>query len=149
DRRVTVEALRDLERRPDGRPTRAADEEPFVTGEPARGQERVAVGDADPLVDDRRVHRLRPRVLADSLDEVRVHVLLVLGREDRAFGVGADDQDVRLVLLEVAADAGDRAARPDGDDDRVDLATRLLPDLGARALVVRLRIRHVRVLIRL
>ena len=66
---------------------------------------------------------------------------------DRALGVGADDHDVRRVLLEVAADAGDRAARADRDDDRVDLAARLLEDLGPRHLVVRLRVRHVRVLV--
>ena len=130
-----AEALRDLEGRPDRRAGGAADEQPFLAREPARGQERVAVGDADPLVDDVRVHRLRPRVLADALDEVRVEVALVLGRVDRALGVGADDQHLRLVLLEVAADAGDRAARADGDHDRVDVAALgLLEDLGRRHL---------------
>ena len=71
----------------------------------------------------------------------------VLGGVDRALRVGADDQEVRVLLLQVAARAGDRAARADGDHDRVELAAGLLPDLGARRLVVRLRIGHVRVLV--
>ena len=78
--------------------------------------------DADPLVDDLRVHRLRPRVLADALDEIRMEVVVALRRVHRAFRVGADDQHLRLALLEVAPDAADRAAGADGDDDRVDLA---------------------------
>src|SRR5205823_12771592 len=125
------EALRELQRRPDGRATRAADQQALFAREPAGGQERVAVGDADPLVDDARVHRLRPRVLADTLDEIRMDVALVLRGVDRALRVGADDQDVWLVLLEVAADPGDRPARSHGDDDRVELAAGLLPDLRA------------------
>ena len=41
----------DLDRRPDRRARRAAGEQALLAGEPARRQERVAVGDADPLVD--------------------------------------------------------------------------------------------------
>ena len=67
---------------------------------------------------------------------------------DRALRVGADDQHLGAVLLEVAPDAGDRAAGADGDHDRVDLtALGLLPDLGRSRLVVRLGIRQVRVLV--
>ena len=73
DRRPGAEPLRELERRPRGRAARAAREQPFLPREPARREERVAVGDTDPLVDDGRVHRRRPGVLADPLHEVRVH----------------------------------------------------------------------------
>ena len=69
-------------------------------------------------------------------------------RVDRPLGVGADDQHLGLVLLEVAPDARDRAAGADGDHDHVDLAALgLLPDLGRRRQVVRLGVRHVRVLV--
>ena len=72
---------------------------------------------------------------------------LVLRGEDGAFGVGADDDEVRLLLLEVAADAGDRPACAHGDDDGVELVADLLPDLRAGRVVVSLGIRSVRVLV--
>ena len=93
------------------------------------------------------VDRLRPGVLADALDEVRVELRLVVGGVDRALRVDADDPHVRLVLVEPAADAGDRAAGPDGDHERVDLAAGLLEDLGRGHVVVGLRVRQVRVLV--
>ena len=70
-----------------------------------------------------------------------------LGREDRALGVCSDDEQVRPALLQIATRARYRAAGADRDDDRVELATRLLPDLGARRLVVGLRVPRVRVLV--
>jgi hypothetical protein len=82
--------------------------------------ERVAVGDPDPLVDDLQVDRVGPRVLADPLDEVRMELGIVLGGEDRALGIDADDLHLGLPLVEPAADARDRAAGADGDDDRVE-----------------------------
>ena len=69
------------------------------------------------------------------------------GGVDRALGIDADDLHLGLLLVEPAADAGDRAACADGDDDRVELAAGLLPDLGRGDVVVRLRVRHVRVLV--
>ena len=52
------------------------------------------------------------------------------------------------LLLEVAADAGDRPPGPHRDHDRLDLAAvSLLPELRARRLVVRLGVRRVRVLV--
>ena len=73
--------------------------------------------------------------------------LVVAGGVDRALRVDADDQRRRAALLEVAADAADRAARADRDHDRVDLAARLLPDLRPGRLVVGVRVRPVRVLV--
>ena len=67
---------------------------------------------------------------------------------DRALRVGADDQHLGTMLLEVPPDAGDRATGADGDHDRVDLpAVGLLPDLRSGRHVVRLGVRHVRVLV--
>ncbi len=93
------------------------------------------------------VDRLRPRVLADALDEIRVQLGVVLRGVDRSFRIDADDAHAGLALVEPAADAGDRAAGADGDDDRVDCAAGLLPDLRRGDVVVRLRVRHVRVLV--
>ena len=74
-------------------------------------------------------------------------MLLVRG-EHRALGVDADDARARAVLLEVPADARDRAAGPHGDHERVDVASvRLLEELGPGRLVVRLGVRRVRVLV--
>jgi hypothetical protein len=76
-------------------------------------------------------------------------VLLVSG-EHGALGIDGDDPRLRAVLLEVAADAGDRPARPYRDHDRVDVAAvGLIPQLGTGRLVVRVGVRRVRVLIRL
>ena len=55
----------------DGHAARAAGEDALDLGQPARGQERVLVGDRDLAVDDGRVERRGPEVLADALDEVR------------------------------------------------------------------------------
>ena len=64
-----------------------------------------------------------------------------------ALGIGADDEQVRLPLAQVTSDARDRAARADGEDERVYLAARLLPELGPGRLVVRLRVGRIRVLV--
>ena len=74
---------------------------------------------------------------------------VVLRGVDRALGIDADDLHLGLPLVEPAADAGDGSAGADGDDDRVERAAGLLPDLRRRHVVVRLRVRHVRVLVRL
>ena len=103
---------------------------PSVSREPARGEERVAVGDGHVAVDHARVVRRRPEVLADALDEVRMDLLVGVDRADR---VGADDLDRRVLLLQVAADAGDRAAGADADDEVRDLAAGLAPQLRARS----------------
>ena len=55
----------------------------------------------------------------------------------------------RIPLLQVPADAADRAAGADADDEVGDAAVGLLPDLGSGLLVVRLRVRQVVVLVRL
>src|SRR2546423_894810 len=75
--------------------------------EPAGKGERVLVGHLDDLVTDGPVVRPRPEILADALDQVwpagpaGVH---------RALRVGSDDlHPAAGDLLEVPADAGDRA----------------------------------------
>ena len=56
-----------------------------------------------------------------------------------------DDLHIGLALLEVAPDAHERAARAEPGDEHVDLGA-VGEDLGARALVVRERVRRVAVL---
>ena len=66
---------------------------------------------------------------------------------DRALGVGADDLDVGVLLLEVARHPGDRPARADADDEVGEPAAGLAPQLGPGRLVVRQRVGGVRVLV--
>ena len=134
-----------LERRHDGHPARAADQQPLLAGEAAGHVEGVLVGDRDHLVGDRGVVRRRPEVLADALHEVgttratRVH---------RALRVGSDDPDHAAAgLLEEATGAGDRPAGAGPRDEVGDAAVGLLPQLRTSGLVVRQRIVGVGVLV--
>src|SRR5690606_36404595 len=86
-------------------------------------------------------------VLADARDEVAHHLVLGGGGVDRADRVGADDLDVGVALLEVAPDAGDRAAGAHAGDQVRDPALGLLPQLGAGGAVVGLRVGRVEVLV--
>src|SRR5258706_16381514 len=56
---------------------------------------------------------------------------------DRALGVRTDDPHRRVLLLQVATRAGDRAAGADAEHEVRDLAPGLRPELGTRRLVVR------------
>ena len=57
---------------------------------------------------------MEPEVLADALGQVGVYA----ARVDRTLGVGTDDQQVRLLLLQVPGGAADRPARAHpGDED--------------------------------
>ncbi len=87
----------------------------------------------------------RPEVLADALDEVRATGAAGV---DGALGVGADDLHAAVGdLLEVLADAADRAAGADAGDEVRDLAVGVAPDLGTGGLVVAERTVGVRVLV--
>ena len=135
DQRLRVVHLaRHLERGVGGQPAGAADEDPFLAGDASRGEEGILVGDFHPRVDQRRVEGARPEVLADALHLVGVHGV-GLG-VDASLGVGADDLDRRVVLLEVLRHAGDRAAGADAGHEVGHPPAALLPDLGAGRLVV-------------
>ncbi len=60
----------------------------------------------------------------------------------------ADDPDPRILLLEEAANAGNRAARTDRGKKVVDVAAGLIPDLRPRRSIVRLDVERAFVLIR-
>ena len=134
---------RDLHRRVQGEPGRAADQDALLARQAARRDERLLVGDLDDLVDQLDVHRPGHEVLADALDLVWRD----RARVERALRVGADDVDRRLALLEVLGDAADRPAGAHARDEHVDRALGLLPDLRAGRPVVGLGVARVEVLV--
>src|SRR3546814_8785906 len=89
---------------------RASDEQPLLAGDAAGHGEADGVADRDDLVDHGGVVGRRPEVLADALDEVWPAGAAGV---DGALGVRADGLDRGVALLQVAADAGDRAAGAD------------------------------------
>src|SRR6478735_1992465 len=97
-----------------------------IAGQPAGERERVGVGDLDDPVRDVAVVALGPEVLADALDEVGAAGAPGVHGPGR---VGADHLDVGVLLLEVAADAADRAAGAHARDEVGDPPLRLAPDL--------------------
>src|SRR6202044_4060837 len=130
---------------PRGEPARAADQQRFLTSQPARHPERLGVADRDDLVTDVLVVGLRPDVLAYTLDQVGPPAAAGV---HRTFGVGAHDPHPAAGdLLQVPAGARDRAARPDPGHEVGDLPLGLLPDLRAGRLVVRAWVVGVRVLV--
>ena len=98
----------------------------------------------DDLVVQVAVPRRREEVLADALDEVRP---AGAAGEHRALGVGGDDPDRRVLRLEVAGDAGDRAARAGAGDEVGDPPGGLRPQLGPGGLLVGQRVGRVGVLV--
>ena len=105
------------------------------------------------MIDDREVHVARQEVLADALGHVRVDLVLVedprllVLLEDGPVGIDAPHLERGVLLLQEPAHAADRAAGADADHEMRDGAVGLIPDLGSRLLVVRLRIRRVAVLV--
>src|SRR5205085_5736544 len=85
----------------------AAYQNALFAGDAAGGLEGVAVGDCYPVGYDGAVVGSGDEVLADALDFVGAGAGLCV---DRAFGVGTDYADIGVLLLQVAADAGDGAA---------------------------------------
>src|SRR5215213_2742316 len=86
------------------------DPPPGPRGGAAGHQERVPVGDGHIAVDHRAVEGLGPEVLPHPLEQVGVDVV---GGVDRALGVGPEDHQPGLALLEVAAGPADGAAGAD------------------------------------
>ena len=88
-----------------------------MAAELARQLERFAVGDVDDLVNVFELRVLRDDFLPDAFDQIRRDLVrlarLLIGLEDRAVGVCADDADVRVLLFQKSPRAGDCAARAD------------------------------------
>ncbi len=126
-----------------GRARRPTDQNAFAAGDRSGRRERVAVRHRHDAVDDVRVVRGGPEILADPLDQVRATGPAGV---DRPLGVGADDLHVGVLVLQVPPHPRDRAARADAGDEVGHPAGRLLPDLGAGRRHVRRRILGVVVL---
>ena len=134
------ERPRHFERHPHRHPGRSADEDGLLAREAPREVEPGAVGAGDDLVDDREVGRAGDEILPHAFDLVGVRLGdlagFVVGLEDRAHRVGADDAHLGIALLQAARDPADRPAGSQPGDEVRQLARGLLPDLGPGALVV-------------
>src|SRR6185503_14666896 len=114
---------------------------------------RVLVGHLLEVIDDAEVHVAWQEVFTDPFGDVGVDLVLVEDAgllvllEHGAVGVDPPHLDARVLLLQVAADAADGAAGADAAHEVRDRAVGLLPDLRARLLVVRGRVRQVVVLV--
>src|SRR5262249_1388675 len=118
-----------------GRPGRSSHEQAFLARQFASGVKALRITHANPFVNHLAVERFGKEILADAFDAPRFSRLT---GEDRTVGMGADDLDVGIPLLEVTADAGNRASRSSARDKCRDSPLRLLPDFGASCSVMRL-----------
>ena len=89
-------------------------------------------------------HAVGEEVLADALDEVGPPRS---AGEHRPLRIGGDDLDVRVLRLEVAGGAGDRAARAGAGDEVGDPPGGLAPQLGPGRQLVGPGVRRVGVLV--
>ena len=119
---------------------RTADEQALLARDAARHQERIAIRDAHHLVDHAQVDGLGQVAHADAFDGVRARNIAGI---DRAFGIGADDVDRRILLFEKASRARDRSAGSDACDEMRDRSAGLLPNLGTGRMVVRVGIEMI------
>ena len=143
---------RHLERREEGGAARAARENPLLAREPPREVERLRVVHRDDLVDHREVEGAGKEILTDSFHLVRLgrhHLLRIeVVSQDRADRVRPDHLDLRILLFQVPRRPADRPAGPQAGHEVVQLASGLLPDLGAGGSEMSLGVRGVVVLIR-
>ncbi len=123
--------LRHLDRGGDGHAAGSTDQDALDLADATGGEEALLVADRDHLVVELGLPRGREEVLADTLDQVGP---AGAAREHRALRVGGDDLDRRVLLLEVARRAGERAARAGAGDEVGDAPGRLAPQLGSGRL---------------
>src|ERR1043166_5248720 len=89
--------------------------------------------------------------LADPFDEIRSRLNdfsgLFISFENRAVRIGSDDANPRILFLEKATGAGDRAARAETGDEVRYPAFSLAPQLGTGSAIMRCWICLSRILI--
>ena len=117
---------------------RSAEAQPFLAQQIEDDRQRLGVGDLVGLVDHRTFEIGGDAALADAFGDrasfrLELAVLVVIV-ERRAHRIGEADGDVLVLRLQPHGDAGERAAGADGADEAVDLALRVVPDLGRRRL---------------
>ena len=119
---------------------RAAKQNAVLARDASGSDERLGVADSNPFIHNLCVQRAGNKVFSNPFHFPRS------GRsaaQDRAFDVGADHANVRILFLQVSANTADGPAGAGGGDEGRDLAGGLLPDLGSGLLVVRLRILQI------
>ena len=95
------------------------------------GVEALRVAHADPSRRPRsRSTCVGNEILADSFNLPRMRRV---ARENRAFGIRADDFDFRVLFLEKSAHARDRSTRPRPSDESGNAPARLFPDFRVRS----------------
>ena len=104
-------ALGQLCRCPQSRTGGNADEQAFTVGELARCIEGILVLYTDDLVVNLGVEHIRNEACADALNLVRA--ALAGGQDRRGIRLNGNNLDVRVLVLEVLAGAGDGAAGAD------------------------------------
>lgn len=111
----------------------ATAENALLRNQPPGVLEGCAVVGLVPLVDDLLLEDVGDEVVSDTLDLVAlVDALLVesLGQgKDTALGIGGNDLDVVVVLLQTPCQASDGATGASASNKRCDFALCLLPDL--------------------
>ena len=149
DHVIVREPVLELQQTGHGRARRIPGEDALLTRDAAGHHGRILVGDLLEVIDDAEIHVLREEVLADALGDVGVDLVLVEDArllvllEHRPVGVDAPDLDLRVALLQEAADPGNGAAGSDAHDELRDAPVRLVPDFRSCLLVVRLQVREV------
>ncbi len=119
--------------------SRVAGEDAFLARDAARHDGRVLVGDLLEVVDDAEVHVFWQEILADTLGDVRVDLVLVedarclVFLEDRAVRVDAPDLDRGIPLFQKPSGAADRAAGADAADQVRDACRRSGPRSPVRS----------------
>src|SRR5262249_7640349 len=110
-------------------------EDPFLRRKAARRLDAFLGGRGDDAAQEAHVEVPRHEAITDALDAV---VAPFASSEERALRrLDRVELDARILLPQVAADAGQRAAAPLRVDERAYGAVRLLPDLGPGGLKVR------------
>lgn len=108
-----------------------------ATGE---GDGLITGNQQDP-VNDGLVEVIRDKARAPALDLVRS--LVTFSNDGGLGGLGTEDLDLGILLLEVLASARDGATGTDTGDDGVDLALGIVPDLLTSAIMMDRRISGV------
>ena len=121
--------MRQLDGRPDGRAGGDAHQHTLGMADQLAGGEGVVVRDGDDLVIDLRIQHVGDKARADALDLVAAGV--ALAQDGGILRLDGDDLDVRILLFQISARAGDGTAGADARDEDVDLSVGVLPDLGA------------------
>src|SRR5215218_3299001 len=131
----------DLEGRCDRRAGRDAYEDPILARHPLDHLIGVLGSHRRILIGDGRV--------VDGRHDGALHVHHAFEAVESRVGFEGDDLYPRVVLLETRRRTDEGAASAEPGDEVRDLASRLLPDLGRRRLVVRARVGRVGVLVRI